>query len=367
MKKLLLFLIMPFFTACTPSAPKMQTVYEINIDSISEALPELAQIKYVPLETTDSSLIGNIDKILYQNNKYYILDKVEKKILVFDRQGKAMQIIHKVGQGPGEYLEPSDIDIDKEGNIYVYDWATQSIITYKNGKPENYEILKIGQYFLDFAMTDKYIFLSNILQENSFKISLALWDKKKNEMRILKNNERIEGNKLAYRANHYFYRSANIVTYYERFYPYIYQIDNDSIKYFTNLLTKKIPTKDEVEQWSQGTPSEQFMKSMQYVGDISACYETEKYIFITIQGMPPGYGIINKENNQTYYMPTHKYKNMPNGGAIATTGKEFISYMIPTEDNIQQILSSVTDTEKQLQIKSLDEESNPILVLFSYK
>lgn len=52
MKKLLLFLIMPFFTACTPSAPKMQTVYEINIDSISEALPELAQIKYVPLETT---------------------------------------------------------------------------------------------------------------------------------------------------------------------------------------------------------------------------------------------------------------------------------------------------------------------------
>ena len=41
--------------------------------------------------------------------------------------------------------------------------------------------------------------------------------------------------------------------------------------------------------------------------------------------------------------------------------------MIPTEDNIQQILSSVTDTEKQLQIKSLDEESNPILVLFSYK
>ena len=79
MKKLLLFLIMPFFTACTPSAPKMQTVYEINIDSISEALPELAQIKYVPLETTDSSLIGNIDKILYQNNKYYILDKVEKK------------------------------------------------------------------------------------------------------------------------------------------------------------------------------------------------------------------------------------------------------------------------------------------------
>ena len=62
MKKLLLFLIMPFFTACTPSAPKMQTVYEINIDSISEALPELAQIKYVPLETTDSSLIGNIDR-----------------------------------------------------------------------------------------------------------------------------------------------------------------------------------------------------------------------------------------------------------------------------------------------------------------
>lgn len=25
-----------------------------------------------------------------------------------------MQIIHKVGQGPGEYLEPSDIDIESK-------------------------------------------------------------------------------------------------------------------------------------------------------------------------------------------------------------------------------------------------------------
>lgn len=70
----------------------MQTVYEINIDSISEALPELAQIKYVPLETTDSSLIGNIDKILYQNNKYYILDKVEKKILVLIEREKPCKL-----------------------------------------------------------------------------------------------------------------------------------------------------------------------------------------------------------------------------------------------------------------------------------
>lgn len=79
MKKLLLFLIMPFFTACTPSAPKMQTVYEINIDSISEALLELAQIKYVPLETTDSSLIGNIDKILYQNKNTIYWTKLKKR------------------------------------------------------------------------------------------------------------------------------------------------------------------------------------------------------------------------------------------------------------------------------------------------
>lgn len=367
MKKLSISLIALAFIACQSSEQKVQTRYEINIDSISKALPELEQIRYIPLETTDSSLIGDVDKILYQDNKFYILDKVGKKILIFDQDGKNIQIIHQVGQGPGEYLEPCDMDIDKKGNIYVSDWGNQSIITYKNGNLNDHEVLKIGQYFLDFAMTEKYIYLSNIVQENSFKISLALWDKEKGVIRVLKNNERIAGDKLAYRAKHYFYRSENSITYYERFYPDIYQIEKDTINYYINLLTKKIPSPKELEEWSQGTPTEQMMKSMQYVGDISSCYETEKYIFITIQGMPPGYGIINKENNQTYYIPAHKYKNIPNGGAIATTGKEFISYMTPTEDNIQQILSSVTDAEKQLQIKSLDEESNPILVLFSYK
>ncbi len=36
-------------------------------------MPEIGEVKYIPLETTDESLVGSIDKIMYHGGLFYFL------------------------------------------------------------------------------------------------------------------------------------------------------------------------------------------------------------------------------------------------------------------------------------------------------
>ena len=86
----------------------------------------------IPLEATDQSLIGNIDKIICTDDRFYILDKrTSKKLFVFNSQGKFVRCIGQVGRGPGEYLEPSDFVVyPEEDLIIVFDQFGRQLLYY---------------------------------------------------------------------------------------------------------------------------------------------------------------------------------------------------------------------------------------------
>ncbi len=84
-------------------------------------------VHYIPLETSEQSLIGKVDKLVIRDSLIYVLDRSKNRgIYVFSFEGKFLQKIGNVGQGPGEYAEPTDISI--YGNtVYVYDQYTHRI------------------------------------------------------------------------------------------------------------------------------------------------------------------------------------------------------------------------------------------------
>lgn len=61
------------------------------------------------------------------DNNIYILDQGNGRIMVYDRNMKFVRQIGRVGQGPGEFIEPTDFDIDAEGNIYVAEFINRRI------------------------------------------------------------------------------------------------------------------------------------------------------------------------------------------------------------------------------------------------
>jgi hypothetical protein len=78
--------------------------------------------KYILLDSSsDNILFKGIDKIFIRNNRVYILDKRLKKLIVFDIEGRGIGRVGQIGQGPEEYLQISDFDVNENGDIYFID------------------------------------------------------------------------------------------------------------------------------------------------------------------------------------------------------------------------------------------------------
>ncbi|WP_192349834.1 6-bladed beta-propeller [Algoriphagus sp. Y33] len=96
-------------------------MHSIDIpDTDSELLIEdLAKsIKYIQLETTDGSYLTSIMEVKYSNGNLYVRD-VSGKVLIFDSEGKFLNILGKLGDGPEEYSRAYSVAIDNSGLIYL--------------------------------------------------------------------------------------------------------------------------------------------------------------------------------------------------------------------------------------------------------
>ena len=80
------------------------------------------KISYVPLETTDESLIKlHSSSKMIVTDPYIFIGEDHSPILCFERTtGKFLRTIGSLGQGPGEYQNPSEMEVDAEAKrIYI--------------------------------------------------------------------------------------------------------------------------------------------------------------------------------------------------------------------------------------------------------
>ena len=95
----------------------------------------------IPLETTPKSIINGCDKIVFKDQKYYLLDIKQKALFIFNDKGRLLNKIKKIGRGPSEYTELSDFDINPytnnielltpRGRILIYNQDTKYIKSIK--------------------------------------------------------------------------------------------------------------------------------------------------------------------------------------------------------------------------------------------
>lgn len=89
------------------------------------------EVKYIKLENIPESMFAYANKLIFQGDKIYILDRTgAHHVYVFSREGDFIAQIGEIGKGPQEYLQLRDFDVDSEGHIYLYDRQTMKMIVY---------------------------------------------------------------------------------------------------------------------------------------------------------------------------------------------------------------------------------------------
>lgn len=93
-------------------------------------------IECIPLETNNKGLLSDVNKVVFFNNEYYILDrKIQKCVCVFNNDGKFIRRIGILGHGHGEYPSIADFTIDEQQKRIIILSAPSRVYAYDlNGK-----------------------------------------------------------------------------------------------------------------------------------------------------------------------------------------------------------------------------------------
>lgn len=151
-----------------------------QIDNIDKFVDS---IRYVRLETTPKSIIGDINGLEFVDNKIFILDGVSKSksVLVFDNKGKFLNTIGEKGKGPNEYMSLSSFSVDHKNKLVIlHDQGQRSFLFY-DFSGDLKKRIKIDDLYLSYfkPFNDKILVFTNKLKFNDlFNDVLYLEDNK---------------------------------------------------------------------------------------------------------------------------------------------------------------------------------------------
>ena len=96
-----------------------QAKISIDVNNITNNLSYsdfFDQTSITPLETRPNCMIKEVNKSVYSNGMYYILDERQGAVFAFNTQGEFVFKIHKKGKGPDEYLALEDFNLNPFSN-----------------------------------------------------------------------------------------------------------------------------------------------------------------------------------------------------------------------------------------------------------
>ena len=145
---------------------------DVDLDSkyYDSVFSLVSQPRIVALKENDETMFADLDKLIVRDGKYFVLDAYGSRTVVsFNADGTPLAKYGKVGQGPGEYFRPVDIDVFDD-IVYVLDMNTQKLMKYK----ESGELIdEISTPFraeaINVVNRNKYLFCLYLQEESAKK------------------------------------------------------------------------------------------------------------------------------------------------------------------------------------------------------
>lgn len=188
--KIYLYMLIVLFMSCQNKAHEKTTKSESSLIVLDlENIPknqvlskfELSEISsnldIVPLEAMEESLISSINDVIITETDI-LIDDVKSGVIRFDRKGRFLNKIGKIGNGPEEYVMLNQIEFD-ENNSDVYLFTERGVKVYDlDGKFKRLVSNKRVSEFYDNRQGRGYLFNDYIIFNGKLPLrnnTNALW------------------------------------------------------------------------------------------------------------------------------------------------------------------------------------------------
>lgn len=354
-----------FALSCQPAKEDKYNVQNIKIpfektnDTIRLS-KYFKNIEFLPLETKNNCMIGEISKVKISQNYIYILDRVGNSLLVFNTNGKFEKKISSIGAGPDEYVKLMDFDVE-DGNIFLLDMLSKKVLHYNDFK-------FINSSKINFLATEICIIPNGLLFKNlSFS---AMYDRfitttldLKIKTKLLSVfNTKTNSTKYNWLSNTTFAKNKSEIYFSPTYNDSIFELDNKDFtiketKVF-DFGTKKLPKNDNINNYNMGDLDFKYIVLNSFFINntfLIASYLNHNspfYVWINNKEHTLDHGFAFNDINKIPFFPKWSYDK----GLIGS-----VSTSMLLENDSKDLLHS----NKNISTIKLDD--NPVLTLYLYK
>ncbi len=328
--------------------------------------------KVVLLETTDESLVAKISRIVEDDDRLFILDRTQMKLFIFGSNGEYIAQIHRIGQGPGEYIQAMDftLDIQQKQILLLCDIPNKIMRFTYQGEFVDEESLDV--YYSNLTSEGNKIFFNKLIDGGASNYQLLIRDVDANtDIEILDQVPNIN-NRLFISGNSLI--NAKRILYTRRFDNSIYEIEGNNIskKYSVDWGKYTIPGNLKEETDESALLSK--CSENDYIYSMSNITESVNYLMFKTnlglfvydkqQDVLKGYKEIS---NTLLHDVFYDYVPLENTDRIVCA-IENPSYIrrIPSFLSDEDIASGKYSDLIEISSKIVD-ESNPVLFIYEFK
>lgn len=334
------------------------------------------KVKLLPLETTDESLMDDIQKILITESYIYIIDYYKGgSVLIFNKKGKFVKRILK-GSSPQELYTPNDITFDEaRQELLVYNKYYLSFFTADGQfvkrekvplRADEVTIIPNGYLFKanngqgnhHFGFSREYLFF---VTDKTFKL-------KSIGLPYYLSNRSSYVNFIGYL--HEGKKNISLTTAYtDTIYEYNCQTNKLRAKYALDLSEKGLPKKRLGKTWKE---LQKTLRENDYFLYNGAYLETQRHeLFYAVNWYLKLHSVMYRDKRSGNMKGGTKVQYTANdffpvNSPISTYGEYFISCYFPQKKWNFSNNHNITEEDKR-SISDLKDDDNPVLVFFSLK
>ncbi|PKQ66521.1 hypothetical protein BZG01_10880 [Labilibaculum manganireducens] len=368
MNKVFIMCSLIFLSSCLNSEEKVNDLLVGNgtvdvLKNIGDVKKLSIQIdRVIPLETSDSCIIGSISKIDIDHGDFLILDRWKSKsVFWFSGQGEFRNKINTIGKAEGEYLGLEDFLRNSNGKEYLlYDRTLSKLLTYNN-KRNFVKEASLNKQICNIVNTTSSDFLIQTTSGEDFL--LELWDQnfiKKHE--FLHRPEYVKnyfmGAEFTLKKD-----NTNTISFCPPFSNIIYKWKNE--KMAVSYAIKNIdlfPNKAFFDKYKGRHPSLllEEIKKQKYINFLDFIENSDVLILKYYRGEQKTVTLFNKhsETSVSYKVGNSCIANLIFNSISVTEGGQFISYIFPYQINS---LSNNNVLMEHVSV-SFSENNNPYIV-----